>query len=211
MKPRDRELLRVIYDNANGLIGCAGALDRGRDEYVEEHKPIFMDAIREAIAELSPSLKEDPVLSRWEAGDGVSHFNGASLVRHLEKLLTQSGAPERSESLGEQVGRVLIEELSVEFDDETQKWSLIIRWLGGAKLEIALPSMGIEQKEYAGLDAMSLIGIMAGKVDDEEIADLLNSLGLPPGTKEGGRRDRGTQDKWDAGKITVVRFSRDLI
>ncbi len=96
--------------------------------------------------------------------------------------------------------RTVVEEVTVDLDEERNVLSFIIHWKGGChtRFEMAKPVSGVGRK--TSLDDLEVIRAMAVHYSDSEIARVLNKLG----------RRTGKGNRWNMERVKTVRLRYGL-
>jgi hypothetical protein len=96
--------------------------------------------------------------------------------------------------------RTVVEEVTVDLDEERNVLSFIIHWKGGChtRFEMPKPVSGVGWK--TSLDDLEVIGAMAVHYSDSEIARVLNKLG----------RRTGKGNRWNMERVKTVRLRYGL-
>jgi hypothetical protein len=96
--------------------------------------------------------------------------------------------------------RTVVEEVTVDLDEERNVLSFIIHWKGGchSRFEMAKPVSGVGRK--TSLDDLEVIRAMAVRYSDAEIARVLNKLG----------RRTGKGNRWNMQRVKTVRLRYGL-
>jgi DNA invertase Pin-like site-specific DNA recombinase len=96
--------------------------------------------------------------------------------------------------------RTVVEQVTVDLDEERNVLSFIIHWKGGchSRFEMAKPAPGVGRK--TSLDDLEVIRAMAVRYSDSEIARVLNKLG----------RRTGKGNRWNMERVKTVRLRYGL-
>jgi hypothetical protein len=98
--------------------------------------------------------------------------------------------------LKQRIIRILIEEIVADVDEATTEIVLMIHWTGGrhSELRVKKNTTG-KHSRCTSLEAIEIIGQMAGKFPDDQIAATLNRLNFRT----------GTGNTWTEGRIRSLR------
>jgi len=101
----------------------------------------------------------------------------------------------------QQLARALINEITVDIDDQAREIVLIIHWKGGQHSELRLrkPQTG-EHDCRTSDEALAVIRSMASRWSDQDIAATLNRMGLPTGQSK----------TWTAHRVGSIRRVRAI-
>src|SRR5437764_1393700 len=101
----------------------------------------------------------------------------------------------------QQLVRALVNEITVEIDQQAREIVLIIHWKGGQHSELRLrkPRTG-EHACSTSDDALAVIRGMAARWSDQDIAATLNRMGLPTGQNK----------TWTAHRVSSIRRVRGI-
>ena len=104
------------------------------------------------------------------------------MLRLATDLEAAWNAPTTDQRTKQRLIRALIEEIVVDVEEATNEVVLIIHWRGGqhSSLRVRKPATG-EHTKRTSPEASKMIGEMASRWSDEEIAATLNRMGLPTG------------------------------
>lgn len=102
-----------------------------------------------------------------------------ALALNLEAAWGASSTPMR---VKQQLVRLLLREIVVDLDDETEEVIFVLHWQGGAHTELRTkkPRSG-EHTKQTGAEALRVLREMAAQESDEHIAETLNRMGLVTG------------------------------
>lgn len=102
-----------------------------------------------------------------------------SLALNLEAAWNAPSTPMR---IKQQMVRLLLREIVVDLDDETEEVILVLHWQGGMHTELRTkkPRSG-EHTKRTGAEALRVLREMAAQESDEHIAATLNRMGLVTG------------------------------
>ena len=101
----------------------------------------------------------------------------------------------------QQLVRALVNEITVDIDEQAREIVLIIHWKGGQHSELRLrkPRAG-EHACSTSDDALAVIRSMATRWSDQDIAATLNRMGLPTGQNK----------TWTAHRVSSIRRVRGI-
>jgi DNA invertase Pin-like site-specific DNA recombinase len=106
----------------------------------------------------------------------------AGLLRLAEDLPAIWESPTTDLALKQRIIRIVIEEIVVNVDEQTQEVVLVIHWAGGRHSELRVPKLKTGRHGLCTkTEAVDLVRQMAGGYTDEEIALTLNRIGLRTG------------------------------
>jgi hypothetical protein len=122
----------------------------------------------------------------------------AGLAEDLEAAWNATGVTMRSR---QQLLRTLIADIIADYDESSREIVLTIHWRGGqhSELRVRKPKSG-EHGCRTCDEAVAVIGAMATRWSDEDIAATLNRMGLPTGQ---GRT-------WTARRVSAMRVVRGI-
>jgi hypothetical protein len=155
---------------------------------------------------------------RWnEKLEKVEHLKAALAEKEKEAVVLTEEEEEEILELGERFGevweselclaavkkkiiRTVVEEVTVDLDEERNVLSFIIHWKGGchSRFEMAKPASGVGRK--TSLDDLEVIRAMAVRYSDAEIARVLN--------KHGRRTGKG--NRWNMERVKTARLRYGL-
>ena len=135
-------------------------------------------------------------LKRPTPAPATPDFTG--LAADLEAAWNAPGVTMRSR---QQLVRTLIADIIVRYDESSRELVLTIHWRGGqhSELRVRKPKSG-EHGCRTSDEAVAVIGRMASRWSDEEIAATLNRMGLPTGQGK----------TWTAHRVSSLRRVRGI-
>ena len=135
-------------------------------------------------------------LERPNPAPATPDFTG--LAADLEAAWNAPGVTMRSR---QQLVRTLIADIIVRYDESSRELVLTIHWRGGqhSELRVRKPKSG-EHGCRTSDEAVAVIGRMASRWSDEEIAATLNRMGLPTGQGK----------TWTAHRVSSLRRVRGI-
>jgi excisionase family DNA binding protein len=135
-------------------------------------------------------------LERPNPAPATPDFTG--LAADLEAAWNAPGVTMRSR---QQLVRTLIADILVRYDESSRELVLTIHWRGGqhSELRVRKPKSG-EHGCRTSDEAVAVIGRMASRWSDEEIAATLNRMGLPTGQGK----------TWTAHRVSSLRRVRGI-
>jgi len=167
------------YDEADPRHRLVAAeLERRWNQKLEE--------VERARAALDEAERETPVLAELEReeilalGERFAHvWNSGHCPVELKKKIV----------------RTVVEEAVVELDDSGETLRFVVHWKGGThtRFEMARPPSGVGRK--TSLEDLEIIGRMAVRYGDDEIARVLNKLG----------RRTATGKRWSEQRVATAR------
>jgi DNA invertase Pin-like site-specific DNA recombinase len=122
----------------------------------------------------------------------------AGLAEDLEAAWNAAGVTMRSR---QQLLRALIADIVTDYDQSTREIVLTIHWRGGqhSELRVRKPQTG-EHDCRTSEEAVAVIGSMATRWSDEDIASTLNRMGMPTGQGK----------TWTAHRVSSLRRVRGI-
>ena len=103
--------------------------------------------------------------------------------------------------LKQRIVHILIEEIVANVDEDRQEVVLLVHWAGGRHSELRVKKNGLgKHRRCTSLEAIQVIGQMAARFPDEQIASTLNRLGLTT----------GTGNNWTEGRVCWARRYHQL-
>ena len=121
-----------------------------------------------------------------------------SLAHHLPAVWNSPLADMR---LKQRIVHILIEEIVANVDEDRQEVVLLVHWAGGRHSELRVKKNGLgKHRRCTSLEAIQVIGQMAARFPDEQIASTLNRLGLTT----------GTGNNWTEGRVCWARRYHQL-
>jgi DNA invertase Pin-like site-specific DNA recombinase len=120
------------------------------------------------------------------------------LAEDLEAAWKNASVTMRSR---QQLVRALVNDIIVDIDEPAQEIVLIIHWKGGQHSELRLRKPRTGEHDCSTSDeALAVIGSMATRWSDQDIAATLNRMGLPTGQGK----------TWTANRVSSIRRVRDI-
>jgi DNA invertase Pin-like site-specific DNA recombinase len=101
-----------------------------------------------------------------------------------------------SPSIKKNILRIVIEEAVVTLSEETSELTFIIHWKGGCHTSFIMPRPPGAKGHKTSVDDLEIIGKMAVRYGDDEIARVLNKLG----------RRTGKGNRWNALRVKTARL-----
>lgn len=156
---------------------------------LEKSWELTLRRVQECEARLAPLERPNPA-------PATPDFTG--LVADLEAAWNAPGVTMRSR---QQLVRTLIADIIVRYDESSRELVLTIHWRGGqhSELRVRKPKSG-EHGCRTSDEAVAVIGRMASRWSDEEIAATLNRMGLPTGQGK----------TWTAHRVSSLRRVRGI-
>jgi hypothetical protein len=100
-------------------------------------------------------------------------------------------SPSTDLRLKQRIVRILIEEIVADVEEESREVVLLIHWAGGRHSELRVKKRKAGQHRWCtSLEAVEIVGQMAGRFPDELIAATLNRLELKTGVGNTWTKDR---------------------
>lgn len=203
------ELLRAISGNA--VEAAVEAAEKMRQQRLEKRRTLELGLEQARYeAKLSARRYEavDPE-NRLVASELEARWNAAlQKVRELEDRLRQFdlglklpaipdkeillslaedlpavwSSPSTNMRLKQRIVRILIREIVADVEEDKQQIVLLIHWAGGRHSELRVKKNGLgKHRRCTSVEAVEVVGQMAGKFNDEQIAATLNRLRLRTG------------------------------
>ena len=125
----------------------------------------------------------------------------AVLMSLAQDLPAVWNSPSADMRLKQRIVHILIEEIVADVDENNQAVVLLVHWAGGRHSELRVKKNGLgKHRRCTSLEAIQVIGQMAARFPDEQIASTLNRLGLRT----------GSGNSWTEGRVCWARRYHQL-
>lgn len=149
----------------------------------------------ERVKEVEKSLESCIEIKKSET------LNQAQIMALAKTLPDVWNNPKADQHLKQQIVRILIQEIIVNIDEKASETVLIIHWSGGSHSELRLPrNKPGKHRRSADLKVVEIVRQMAGKYKDEQIAAILNRLGMRT----------GAGNTWNQGRVCSLRHTNNM-
>lgn len=139
-------------------------------------------------------------LDRFDAETHRTPMPDKALLMSLARdLAAVWEAPTTTPRMRQRLVRILIEDIIVDLDDETDVLSLTVHWVGGRHTRYEIRKKA-QPGTHTDLDAIAILRRMAGRFTDDQIAATLNRLG----------HRTGHANTWNRVRVQSARYQHGL-